>query len=63
MYSFNTRGCLSRELSKKLIELLGTLIGKALFDKISIEAYFDRAILLHLCSREPTLEDIKFFDH
>ena len=38
------------------------MIGKAIFEKIQIDAFLDRTLIQHILGNVITLEDIKFFD-
>jgi len=44
------------------MKVLGLIIGKAIFDRISISCYLDRSILRQICSGAVHLEDVYTYD-
>ena len=42
--------------------LLGIVIGKAIFERIPINAFFDRTLIKQLCNKEVCLDDIYYYD-
>ena len=54
------------ENSEKLYELFGAVLGKVLFEKITIETHFDytflRQLLRPFCESHISLDDVKNFD-
>jgi E3 ubiquitin-protein ligase HUWE1 len=42
--------------------LLGKIMGKAVFEKIPLNCYFDRSIIKYLLGQPLDLEDIFYFD-
>lgn len=43
-------------------KLLGTVVGKCIFERIPLNVYFDRSILKHMLGQSIALEDIYFYD-
>ena len=43
-------------------KLLGKIIGKAIFERITVNAYFDRSIINYILGRPTEIEDIFFYD-
>ena len=44
------------------MKVLGLIIGKAIFDRISINCYFDRTIIRQICGGSVHLEDVYTYD-
>ena len=44
------------------MKVLGLIIGKAIFDRISVNCYFDRTILRQICGGILHLEDVYTYD-
>lgn len=42
--------------------LLGIVVGKAIFERNPINAYFDRTIIRHILGQQINLDDIEFYD-
>lgn len=49
MYSLKWDEELDEEFSGKLLDMLGVVIGKAMFERIPINCFMDRTILRQLC--------------
>jgi hypothetical protein len=49
MYKLKWDEELDEEFSSELFELFGTILGKAIFEKIPIISYLDRTILRQIC--------------
>lgn len=43
-------------------KLLGKIIGKTIFERITMNAFFDRTLINYILGRNTTLEDIFFYD-
>lgn len=43
-------------------KLLGKIIGKAIFDRITVDAYFDRSVINYIIGKANCLEDMSFID-
>lgn len=43
-------------------KMLGKVIGKSIFEKIMINAYFDRTIINFILGRKISINDIFFYD-
>ena len=44
------------------MKILGYIIGKAIFERISISCYLDRTILRQICGQSVHLEDVYTYD-
>lgn len=49
MYKLKWDEDLDEEFSCQLFELFGTILGKAVFERIPMQSYLDRTILRQLC--------------
>lgn len=43
-------------------KLLGKIIGKAIFDRITIDAFLDRSVVNYIIGKTNSLEDMSFYD-
>lgn len=62
MYKLKWDDDLDEEFSCQLFELFGTILGKAIFEKIPIQSYLDRTILRQICGQTVKIEDIYGYD-
>ena len=46
----------------EIYEFAGKVIGKAIFERISLDIHFDYCLLAALSGNEPTLEDLRTLD-
>ena len=61
-YKFIWDKVIDDQLSKNYIYLLGIIIGKAIFDRISINCYLNRTILRQICQQTVLMNDVFSFD-
>lgn len=64
MYRLKWDQDIDEEFSAELLILYGTILGKAIFEKIPVNSYLDRTLLRQLCSKtaEIQLYDIFGYD-
>lgn len=43
--------------------LLGKIIGKSIFERMTVNAFLDRSIINYILGNATTLEDIFFYDY
>lgn len=53
---------LDEEFSTELFRLFGTILGKAIFQKIPMLCYIDRTLLRQLCDDPVKIQDIYGYD-
>jgi hypothetical protein len=46
----------------EIVKILGIIIGKALFERISLNCYLDRTILRQICNQNVFLNDVASYD-
>jgi hypothetical protein len=51
-----------RDIFIQYYEFIGKIIGKAVFDKITIRASFNRVLIKHILRQELDIEDVKYID-
>jgi hypothetical protein len=61
-YKFIWDKCIYEELALRNLELLGIVIGKALFDRISLNCFLNRTILRQICQQTVLMHDTFSFD-
>ena len=62
MYKLKWDDDIDEQFTKELLNLFGTILGKAIFEKIPLLCYLDHTLLRQLCGGRPTLADIQNFD-
>jgi E3 ubiquitin-protein ligase HUWE1 len=63
MYRLKWDEEIDEEFSAELLMLFGTILGKAIFEKIPINSYLDRTLLRQLSSRQNNLELYDIFGY
>lgn len=50
------------EETLELYEFAGKVVGKAIFERITLDIIFDNCLLRAIAGQQPSLDDLKFLD-